>query len=115
MSLEEVNAYLEALPEPKKSTMLEVRKTIMEVEPRLEQVFAWKSPLFKLDGKYVVGICAHKNHLTFSPQSQNVMAAHAKDLEEYVTAGSSFQFSIDKPLPKELISKLIKSRIAELG
>jgi uncharacterized protein YdhG (YjbR/CyaY superfamily) len=115
MSLDEVNAYLDALPEPKKSTMLEVRDTIMQIEPRFEQVFAWRSPQFKLNGKYVVGICAHKNHLTFSPQSQAVMQAHAKDLEGYVTAGSSFQFAIDKPLPKDLLAKLIAARLAEFS
>jgi uncharacterized protein YdhG (YjbR/CyaY superfamily) len=114
MSLEAVNAYLEALPEPKKSTMLEVRRLIMEIEPRFEQVFAWRSPQFKLNGRFVVGICAHKNHLTFSPQSPAVMQAHAKDLEGYVTAGSSFQFAIDKPLPKPLLAKLIAARLAEI-
>jgi uncharacterized protein YdhG (YjbR/CyaY superfamily) len=114
MSLQEVNAYLEALPEPKRSTMLEVRKIIMDVEPRFEQVFAWKSPQFKLNGKFVVGICAHKNHLTFSPQSKEVMLEHAKELQGYVTAGSSFQFAVDKPLPKGLVEKLIAARIAEI-
>lgn len=114
MSLHEVNAYLEALPEPKKSTMLEVRKLIMEIEPRFEQVFAWRSPQFKLKGKYVVGICAHKNHLTFSPQSKEVMLQHAKELEDYVTSGSSFQFAVDEPLKKELLSKLIAARLAEI-
>lgn len=115
MSLQEVNDYLDALPEPKKSTMLAVRNTILEIEPRFEQVFAWKSPQFKLNGKFVVGICAHKNHLTFSPQSKEVMLKHAKDLEGYVTSGSSFQFAVDQPLPKELLAALISSRLAEMS
>lgn len=114
MSTAEVTTYIEALPEPKRSTLLAVRKTILEIEPKFEQVIAWKSPQFKFNGKYAVGICAFKNHLTFAPQSSEVMAAHSKDLANYVTSGSSFQFDIDKPLPKSLLTKLIKARLKEL-
>ena len=114
MSAEEVTAYIEAQPEPKRSTLFAMRERILEIEPNFEQVIAWKSPQFKLNGKYAVGFCAFKNHLTFSPQSSAVMTAHAGDLEGYVTSGSSFQFAIDEPLPKALLAKLIKSRLAEL-
>ena len=114
MSAAEVTAYIEALLEPKRSTLLAVRKTILEIEPKFEQVIAWNSPQFKFDGKYAVGICAFKNHLTFSPQSASVMQTHAKDLEGFITSKSSFQFAIDKPLPKNLLSKLIKARLKEL-
>ena len=115
MTFNQVQEYLDSLPEPKRSTMREVRDRIMAIEPNFEQVFAWRSPQFKLNGKYVVGICAHKNHLTFSPQSAQVMANHEADLVDYVTSGSSFQFAVDKPLPKELLQKLIAARLAEIS
>jgi uncharacterized protein YdhG (YjbR/CyaY superfamily) len=114
MSEKEVTAYINAQAEPKRSTLLAVRKTILEIEPKFEQVIAWNSPQFKIDGKYVVGLCAFKNHLTFSPQSPEVMAAFEKELAGYVTSKSSFQFDVDKPLPKALLSKLIKARLKEL-
>jgi len=56
-----------------------------------------------------------KKHLTFSPQSADVMSAHASDLADFVTSKSSFQFDVDKPLPKALLSKLLKARLAELS
>jgi uncharacterized protein len=94
---------------------LAVRETILEIEPSLEQVIAWNTPQFKFNGKYAIGIAAFKNHLTFSPQSPEVIAAHAADLEGFVTAKSSFQFPVDAPLPKPLLTKLVKARLAELG
>jgi uncharacterized protein YdhG (YjbR/CyaY superfamily) len=115
MSAEEVTAYIEAQAEPKRSTLLAVRATILEIEPSLEQVIAWNTPQFKYQGKYAVGLAAFKNHLTFSPQSAEVMTAHADDLVGYVTSKSSFQFAVDAPLPKALLEKLMKSRLAELG
>ena len=115
MSAEEVTKYIEAQAEPKRSTLFAVRATILEIEPSLEQVIAWNTPQFKYNGKYAVGFAAFKNHLTFSPQSAPIMEAHAADLADYVTSKSSFQFAVDAPLPKALLTKLIKARIAELG
>jgi uncharacterized protein YdhG (YjbR/CyaY superfamily) len=115
MSAEEVTAFIEALEEPKRSTLLAVRATLLEIEPELEQVIAWKTPQFKFNGKYCVGFAAFKNHLTFSPQSAQVMQAHAAQLADYVVSKSSFQFDVDKPLPKALLESLIKARLAELA
>ena len=113
MSEADVTAYIEAQEEPKRSTLLAVRKLILEIEPKLEQVIAWNSPQFKFNGKYAVGLAAFKNHLTFSPQSPEVMSAHADDLAEFVTSKSSFQFGVDQVLSKELLTKLIKTRLAQ--
>jgi uncharacterized protein YdhG (YjbR/CyaY superfamily) len=115
MSEAEVTSYIEAQEEPKRSTLFAVRKAILEIEPSLEQVIAWNTPQFKFNGKYAVGFAAFKNHLTFSPQSPDVMIAHAEQLANYVVSKSSFQFSVDQPMPKELLASLIKARLAELG
>jgi uncharacterized protein YdhG (YjbR/CyaY superfamily) len=114
VSEQEVTAYIDAQAEPKRSTLLAVRKEILDIEPRLEQVFAWKSAMFKHKGKYVAGLCAHKGHLTFSPQSSEVMTALEGDLAGYVTSKGSFQFAVDTPLPRDLLTKLIAARLAEL-
>lgn len=114
MTETEVLAYINAQSEPKRTTLLEVRKSILEIEPELEQVIAWKAPMFTLRGKYVAGLCAFKAHLTFSPQSAEVMEANSELLKDYVISKNSFQFAVDKPLPKPLLTKLIKDRIQEL-
>jgi len=115
MSEADVTAYFEAQDEPKRSTLLAVRASILEIEPSLEQVIAWNTPQFKFNGKYAVGLAAFKKHLTFSPQSAEIMASHEADLTGYVTSKSSFQFAVDAPLPKALLEKLIRARLAELG
>lgn len=115
MAEADVTAYIEAQPEPKRSTLLAMRASILAIEPRFEQVIAWNSPQFKLNGKYAVGMCAFKNHLTFSPQSPDVLTALAADLAGYVVSKSSFQFAIDTPLPEALLRKLIAARVKELS
>jgi len=113
MSVAEVTAYIEALDEPKRATLFAVRESILEVEPELEQVIAWGSPAFKFGGKFVVGMCAFKKDRTFSPHSAEVMTAHAAELADFVVSKSSFQFAVDEPLPKSLVEKLVKARLAE--
>ena len=115
MSAAEVTAYIDAQDEPKRSTLLTMRGLILEVEPDLEQVIAWGSPAFKFGGKFVVGLCAFKKHLTFSPQSAEVMAAHAEDLADYVVSKSSCQVGVNAALPKSLVEKLVNARLAELS
>ncbi len=115
MSESEVTAYIEALEEPKRSTLLALRQTILEIEPSLEQVIAWNTPQFKFKGKYAIGFAAFKKHLTFSPQSAQVMADHENQLADYVASKSSFQFAVDQPLPKALVASLMKARLEELG
>ena len=114
MAFADHDEYINAQPEPKRTTLLEVRNRIREVEPRLEEVIAWNSPQFKFEGKYAVGLCAFKNHLTFSPQSPAVLEKHSADLSGFVVSKSSFQFPVDQPLSRELLEKLIRSRLNEL-
>jgi uncharacterized protein YdhG (YjbR/CyaY superfamily) len=110
-----IDEYLTDIDEPKRSTLQAMRQMLLEIEPDLQETIGWGAPIFKLKGKNVAGLCAFKNHLTFSPQSSEVMAAHADQLADYVVAKSSMQFAVDQPLPKELLASLVKARIAELG
>jgi uncharacterized protein YdhG (YjbR/CyaY superfamily) len=110
-----VDEYLAELDEPKRSTLQAMRQMLLEIESDLQETIGWGAPIFKLKGKNVAGLCAFKNHLTFSPQSADVMAAHADQLADYVVAKSSMQFAVDQPLPRDLVASLVKARIAELG
>jgi uncharacterized protein len=92
-----------------------VRNMILEIHPALEETIAWNAPVYKFNGKYVAGLCAFKNHLTFSPQSPEFMVALANDLEGFITSKSSFQFDVDKPIPKEFLTKLIKARLTQIS
>lgn len=115
MSASTVDEYLESLEEPKKSTLGAMRQMLLAIEPNLTETIGWGAPIFKLNGKNVAGLCAFKNHLVYSPQSAAVLEEIASDLGDYVTAKSSLQFAVDKPLPEALVRKLLAARIAEIS
>jgi uncharacterized protein YdhG (YjbR/CyaY superfamily) len=91
-----------------------MRALLLEVEPQLEQTIAWKSAMFKYNDKFVVGLCAHKGHLSFSLPSSELLGTFSEDLESFVVSKNSFQFAVDQVLPKKLVSKLVKARLKEI-
>jgi uncharacterized protein YdhG (YjbR/CyaY superfamily) len=115
MKFASVDEYLADQPEPKRSTLQAVRKTLLGIEPALEEAIAWNAPMFKLNGKNVIGLCAFKNHLTLSPQSEAVMSEHTGLLAGYVCSKNSFQFPVDQPVSKEILETLVRSRISEIS
>jgi hypothetical protein len=55
MSAEQVDEYLRAVEEPKRSTLQTMRRTILEIVPDAEQVISYGVPAFRVDGQIVAG------------------------------------------------------------
>jgi len=113
--VEEVDAYIEALEEPKRGTLEELRRTILEVVPEAEQVISYRVPAFRVGGKTIAGFSAFKKHLSYLPFSGSVLPRLAHELAGYTGTKSALHFPVDAPLPKELVEKLIAARLEEIG
>jgi uncharacterized protein YdhG (YjbR/CyaY superfamily) len=113
--VEDVDAYLEALPEPKRSTLEALRRTILEIVPDAEQVISYRLPAFRVGGKTIAGFAAFKNHLSYLPFSGTVLSRLADELTGYTHTKSALHFPVDEPLPKALVAKLIAARLEEIG
>ncbi|MEN9749086.1 MAG: hypothetical protein RL149_164, partial [Actinomycetota bacterium] len=98
----------------KRTTLEEMRRRILEVVPDAEQTIKYGMPAFTKDDWCFVCIAPFKNHINWSPYSSNVFPKLEAELEGYVVSKGSMQFAIDKPLPKTLVKKLIKVRLAEI-
>jgi len=109
-----VDAYLQAVPEPHRSTLTRLRATIGALLPDAEQGIAYGVPTFKLRGKGVAGLGYFKNHCTYFPMSGSITAQLAEQLRDYRTAKGSIQFPVDAPLPDELVASLVEARLAEI-
>jgi uncharacterized protein YdhG (YjbR/CyaY superfamily) len=59
----------------------------------------------------VAGFAAFKNHLSYLPHSGSVFTELRDDLAAYRTSSGALRFPIDKPLPADLVEKLIAVRI----
>jgi uncharacterized protein YdhG (YjbR/CyaY superfamily) len=115
MSKKEIDDYLANLDEPKRTTLQQLRRTIQSIVPEAEEGISYGMPAFRLDGKVIAGFAAFKNHLSYLPHSGSVLAELADDVAGYVTSKGALQFSIDKPLPKTLVKKLIAVRRRDIA
>lgn len=88
-----------------------MRRVIKESAPDAEEKISWRMPTFVLHGN-LVHFAAHKNHIGFYPGSSGIDAFKDK-LSEYKGSKGAVQFPIGKPLPYELISEIVKFRVAE--
>lgn len=114
MPKSEIDKFFAKVEEPKRSTLEEMRRRILEVVPNAEQTIKYGMPAFLKDGSCFVCIAPFKNHINWSPYSSNVFTQLSDELDGYAVSKGSMQFAIDKPLPKALVKKLIKVRLAEI-
>ncbi len=110
-----VDDYLEVLDQPKRATLEELRRTILEVVPEAKETVSYGMPAYKVHGKTIAGFAAFKNHLSYLPHSGSVLAVLADDLGSYQCTKGSLHFPVDQPLPRDLVRKLLKTRLAEAG
>ena len=115
MSAREIDEYLARLDDPKRTTLEQLRRTILEVVPEAEQCISYGMPAFKMGGKVVAGFAAFKHHLSYLPHSGTVFSELPDDVAPYVTTKGSLHFAVDAPLPKQLVKKLIATRMSQLA
>src|SRR5580700_6551619 len=102
MSKAEIDTYLANLAEPKRSTLEQLRKTILEVIPEAEQCISYGVPAFRVRGKVIAGFAAFKNHLSYLPHSGSVFPELQEELASFGKSTGALRFPIDQPLPKEI-------------
>ena len=109
-----VDQYLATLPKDERDALAKLRATIKAAAPGATEGISYQVPVFKLDGKPLVGFGAATAHCTFFLMStSDAMRARLAALKGYKLGGGSIQFPADKPLPVTLVRTLVKARIAE--
>jgi len=89
----------------------QLRLVIKEAAPEAIEKISWKMPTFVLNGNLVF-FAAFKKHIGFYPLP-SAMEAFKDELSEYKSSKGSVQFPLNKPLPLELISRIVKARVVE--
>jgi uncharacterized protein YdhG (YjbR/CyaY superfamily) len=112
MTSREIDDYLATLDEPKRSTLEQVRRTILDLLPDAEECISYQLPAYRVGGKVIAGFGAFKNHLTYVPHSGSVLDK-IPEAAAYGGTKSALHFPIDEPLPRDLIRKLVEVRLSQ--
>lgn len=101
------------MDEPKRSTLVRLRRDILAVVPDAEQCLSYAVPGFKVAGKTIAGFAAFKNHLSYLPHSGSVFPELSEELAGYAKSAGALRFPVDQPLPPELVEKLVHVRLRQ--
>ena len=114
MTADEVDAYLAELEEPERATLEALRRSIRAVVPDAEECISYGMPAFRVEGKVIAGFAAFKNHLAYLPHSGKLLASLGDRLNGYESTKGSLHFSVDEPLPDDLVRCLVAAKLAIL-
>lgn len=108
---ETIDEYISVFPVNVQDILEKLRKVIRESAPEAEETISYGMPTFKLNGN-LVHFAAYKNHIGFYPTPSGI-EAFKKEISQYKSAKGSVQFPIDKPIPLDLVKKIVIFRVKE--
>jgi uncharacterized protein YdhG (YjbR/CyaY superfamily) len=111
---ESIEQFLDGVPPDKRRALQHLRDEIRRLVPEATESISYGVPAFKLGGRPLVSFGAARDHCTFYVQSPAVIEAFAQDLAGFRLSKGSVQFSPERPIPADLVRKLVEARIAEV-
>jgi uncharacterized protein YdhG (YjbR/CyaY superfamily) len=106
-----IDDYIAGFPEDVQKVLQKIRKTIQKAAPNAEETISYQMPAFKLHGNLIY-FAAFKKHIGLFPP----VTAYEKFEEElavYAGPKGNLRFPLDKPMPYDLITKIVAFRIKE--
>ena len=106
-----IDDYIAQFPRDVQEKLNSIRKMILRIVPEAEETISYQMPTYKLNGN-LFHYAAYEKHIGFYP-TPSAVEQFENDLEGYKHAKGSIQFPLDKPLPADLIERIIRFRVAE--
>jgi uncharacterized protein YdhG (YjbR/CyaY superfamily) len=107
-----IDEYILKFPPETQKILNQIRDVIKLAAPEATETFSYQMPTFKLK-ENLVHFAAYKHHIGFYPTPSGIKA-FKNEISGYKWAKGSVQFPIDKEIPYELISKIVKFRVQEV-
>ena len=108
---ETIDDYMAGFPKKVRKLLQQVRKTIKQAAPEAEEKISYQIPTFALNGN-LIHFAAWKNHIGLYPGAAGLVK-FKRELAGYESAKGSVQFPFDKSIPFDLITRIVKFRVAE--
>lgn len=110
-SITTIDQYIAMAEEEDREALKEFRRVIHGAAPDATEKISYQMPTFYLHGN-LVHFAAFKGHYGFYPAPTGI-EAFKEDLSKYKGSKGAIQFPKDKPLPIELIERIVKFRVLE--
>lgn len=108
-----IDDYIAAFPPDVQAVLQQVRAIVRQSAPDASEAISYGIPTFKLRNTNLVHFAAFKRHIGFYPTPTGGEAFKA-ELSGYKTGKGSVQFPLDRPMPIELIARIVVFRLEEV-
>lgn len=107
-----VDEYIKTFPKDIQLLLDKIRTIIMEKAPDAVESIAYGMPAYKTNGRPLVYFAGFKKHIGFyaTPTGHDEFT---DEFSKYKQGKGSVQFPLDKPIPYELIGRIVEFRVNE--
>jgi uncharacterized protein YdhG (YjbR/CyaY superfamily) len=109
--MDPIDNYIAAFPPETQVLLNEIRGIIRSAAPEATEKINYAMPTFDLKGN-LVHFAGYKNHIGFYPAPSGI-TAFQEEISKFKNSKGAVQFPLDKPLPHELITQIVKFRVHE--
>lgn len=108
-----IDEYLAGIDPAYRSHLERIRGLVAELVPGVEESMSYGMPTLKYKNRALVYFTASTRHMSFYPSSWAI--EELKDrLADYKTTQHAIQFTLDRPLPSELVNDLVRVHVREI-
>lgn len=106
-----IDEYIATVPKDVRPILRELRQAIRQAAPEAVETINYQIPTFKLNGN-LVHFAAFKKHIGFYPTPSGI-EAFREELSPYELSKGTIKFPLEKPLPFDLITRIVQFRVEE--
>jgi uncharacterized protein YdhG (YjbR/CyaY superfamily) len=110
-----IDEYMTEFPEETRKALREVRETIAAAVPDAAETISYAIPTFDLHGRHLIHFAGFAKHVGLYPVIGGLADAFEEELKPFKRGKGSVQFPLDKPMPLDLISHMVRFRARESG
>ena len=107
-----IDEYIAGFPNATQKVLKQVRATIKKAVPKAEEKISYGIPTFTLNDRYLIYFAGFKNHISLYPAPRG-NEIFKKELSAYKGGKGTVQFPLYKPIPLNLITRIVKFKIKE--
>jgi len=107
-----IDEYIAEFPPETQKVLKELRALIRVAAPDATETISYAMPTFDLNGKHLVHFAGFAHHVGLYPMPSGI-EAFKDELEPYKNAKGSVQLPLGKPMPWDLIRRIVEYRVGE--
>lgn len=104
-----IDEYVAGFPSDVQAVLQKIRKTIRKAAPDATEKISYQIPTFVLEGN-LIHFAAYKKHIGLYPAPRG-NPEFKDELVAYEGGKGTLQLPLDKPIPYDLISRIVKFRV----